>query len=334
MKAYRYEQRIDFSALQLVDVPDPSPRPHEVVIRMQAAAVNYRDLAIARGHYHVGVKAPLIPVADGAGEVVAVGDEVDRFRVGDLVCPIYMPDWIDGPVSARVARRRLGGPSDGVLREYLCLDQQEAVRAPSGLSAEEAATLPVAAVTAWHSLYRLGRLLPGQSVLVQGSGGVSIAAMQLALIGGARVIAQTRREEAAPALRELGVQHVLVGTGDAPLRQLRSWTGGGVDVAVNVAGGQSLNDSIRATRPQGQVHLVGYAEGVETGFDMYTAIRHAVTLRAASAGHRNSFEAMNRAIEQHGLHPVVARTYPVARFRDACEALARGGHFGKIVLTF
>lgn len=332
MKAYRYEERIELSALTLVDLPDPTPGPREIVIRLRAVALNYRDLAIARGRYHVGVSAPLIPLADGAGEVVSVGGQVTRFAVGDLACPIYMPDWIDGPVNARVARRRLGGPSDGVLREYLCLSEEEAVRAPAGLAAEEAATLPVAAVTAWHSLYELGRVRPGDTVLVQGTGGVSIAAMQLALAGGARVIAHTRRQQAAAALRDLGVHHVLVGAGQR--EQRRAWSGARADVVVNVAGGASLNDSIQATRPEGWVHLVGYASGIETSFDMYTAIRHAITLRAASAGPRLSFENLNRAIEQHRLRPVVARDYPVGRIRQAYDALAQGGHVGKIVLTF
>jgi NADPH:quinone reductase-like Zn-dependent oxidoreductase len=175
-----------------------------MVLRMRAVELNYRDLAIARGHYHVAVSPPLVPLSDGAGEVVSIGSKVRRVRVGELACPVYLPDWIDGPISPRVGRRRLGGPSDGVLAEMMCLNEQDVVRAPAHLDAAEAATLAVTAVTAWHSLYEIGNVAPGEAVSVQGSGGVSTAALQFARAGGARVIAVVRGERHATALRRLG----------------------------------------------------------------------------------------------------------------------------------
>src|SRR5581483_9628746 len=200
MKAYVYSGKISLDTLAPVTREEPAPGPHEIVLRMRALSLNYRDLAIARGHYHASVEPPLVPIADGAGEVVAVGSHVARFRVGELACPLYLPDWIDGPPTPEKLRRRLGGPNDGVMAEFVCIDEQAAVRAPEHLDAPEAACLPIAAVTAWHSLFNHGVVRPGETVVVLGTGGVSIAAIQFAHAAGAQVIAVTRREEWAERL--------------------------------------------------------------------------------------------------------------------------------------
>lgn len=334
MKVYAYAERIALDDLRVMERSDPQPGPHDVVLRMCSVALNYRDLAIARGHYHVGVQPPLVPVSDGAGEVIAVGARVTRVRQGDLACPVYLPDWIDGPVSPRVARRRLGGPSDGVLAEFMCLNEEEVVRAPSHLSPEEAATLPVTAVTAWHALYQNATLRPGETLLVQGAGGVSMAALQLARAGGARVIALIRGGRHADRLRALGIEDIVT-TGDAAdwPAQVLALTGG-VDVAIDVAGGASLARSIAATRTGGRVHLVGYAADTAASIDIFEAIRRATTIHVATAGNRQSFEALVRVLQMQAIRPVVAKTFPVAAFGAALEQLAAGGHVGKLVLTF
>jgi NADPH:quinone reductase-like Zn-dependent oxidoreductase len=223
MKAFAYRDRIAFDSLVEVNLPDPEPGPHDVVLRMRAAALNYRDLAIASGNYHIAVNAPLIPLSDGAGEVLQIGAQVIRVRIGDIACPTYLPDWIEGPVSPRLARRRLGGPSDGVLAEMICLHEDEIVKAPSHLDPVESATLPVAAVTAWHCLYQLGTLRPGETLVVLGSGGVSTSALQLARAGGARVIAVTRREGHRARLQQLGATDVVLddGSGESRCRARR-----------------------------------------------------------------------------------------------------------------
>jgi NADPH:quinone reductase-like Zn-dependent oxidoreductase len=334
LRSYVYAERIGLDHLRPMERPDPVPGPHDVVLRMRAAALNFRDLAIARGHYHIQVSPPLVPLSDGAGEVVAVGGKVTRFRLGDLACPLYFPDWIDGPVGARVARRRLGGPTDGVLSEMMCVNEEEAVRAPKHLDAAEAATLPVAPLTAWNSLYQIGTVRPGESVVVQGTGGVSTAALQFARAGGARTIAVVRGTRHEARLRQLGVCDVLT-DGDAP-----DWPNrvlalvGGADVSVNVAGGDTLTRSISATRPGGKVHLVGYAADTSASFDIFEAIRRATTVHIATAGSRAAFETMVRTMELHAIRPAISREFPVEQIAAAFECLQQGGHFGKVVVRF
>lgn len=336
MRAYAYVDNISLDHLRPVELPDPEPGPRDVVVRIRAVALNFRDLAIARGAYHVGVSPPLVPLSDGAGEVVAVGPEVTRASVGDLVCPVYLPDWIDGDVSPRVARRRLGGPSDGVLAEFVCLHEDEVVRAPSHLSAEEAATLPVAAVTAWQALHRTSHVRPGDNVLVQGAGGFSGAAIQLASAAGARVISVTRSDHHKKALRQLGAADVIVSSGgtDEMARKIVSMTDGlGAEAVLDVAGGESLNRSIASTRMGGHVHLVGYAADKVASIDIFQAIRHAVTVHVATAGSRESFEALTRAMAFRRLRPPVGRLFKATEIHVAFDALGKGGGFGKLVLT-
>ncbi len=336
MRAYAYVDRIGPDALVPVERPDPVPGPHDVVLRMQAAALNYRDLAIARGHYHIKCSPPLVPVSDGAGDVIAVGSQVTRLQTGEIACPVYLPDWIDGPASPRVLRRRLGGPTDGVLSELLCLNEEEVVRAPSHMDAVEASTLPITAVTAWQSLYQLGCLRPGETLVVLGTGGVSTAALQLARAGGVQVIAVVRRPEQECQMREFGAHHVVLapGTTDWPRRVAELTAGRGADAVIDVVGGDSLRNSIAATRSGGTVHVVGYAAETDAHFDIFDAIRHATTIRVAVAGNRNSFEALIRVMEQQTIRTAIHRTFPIARWREAFECLANGGHFGKIVLKF
>lgn len=335
MRAWTYVDRIALDDLRAVERPDPTPGPHDVVLRMRAAALNYRDVAIASGHYHVGVAAPLVPVSDGAGEVIEIGSAVSRVRVGDLVCPTYLPDWIDGAIGPRVAMRRRGGPSDGVLAELLCLNEDEVVKAPTHLDAAEAASLPVAAVTAWHSLYRHAILRPGQVLLVNGAGGVSTAAAMFGRAGGAQVIVATRGGKHAEALAKRGVHAVIDSQADDwPLPMLRITGGQGADVVVDVAGGPSLNRSVLALKPGGHLHLVGYAADTQAGLDIFEAIRHAATIHVATAGHRQSFEDMVRAMELHQLRPPIGLALPVEDFAGGLEALKTGAHFGKVVLTF
>lgn len=335
MRCYLFSKNVSMDDLVLTERPDPVPGPRDIVLRMRAAALNFRDLAIVRGHYHVGVSPPLVPVSDGAGEVIQVGSEVTRFRIGDLVCPTYLPDWIEGPIRPWNVRRRLGGPSDGVLSELMCLHEEEAVRAPRHLDAIEAAQLPVAAATAWHSLFQLGSVRPAETVLIQGSGGISTIALQLAHAAGARTIMVTRNDRHADALRALGADAVLSnGASEGwPDDVLNLTERRGVEVSLNVAGGNTLTRSIAATRMGGLVHLVGYAAGTTADLDIFTAIQHATTIHVATAGNRQNLEAFVRAAERHQIRPVIAKAFRLEQIRDAFAFLAQGGHIGKVGLV-
>ena len=335
MRAYEFTDAISLESLHLVERPDPSPGPHDIVIRMHAAALNFRDLAMVRGHYHIGVSPPLIPLSDGAGDVVAIGAAVTRFRVGDLVCPTYLPDWHRGPIDAGHIRRRLGGPTDGVLRELMCVHETEAVHAPAHLDATQAAALPVAAATTWRALYRIGSLRPGETLLVQGAGAVSTTAVQLAKAGGARAIAVLRDDRHADALKKLGADLVLT-NGKAPTwpQQVREATGGiGADVAINVAGGKTLTSTVAATKMGSIVHLIGFAADPIAELDLFEAIRHGTTFHTATAGSREDFEAFVQTSQQHGFRPAIAKTFALAELRDALAYFGQGGHCGKVVLT-
>jgi len=334
MWVYQYDNRIALESLKRMEWPDPEPGSHDIVIQMGAVALNHRDIAIARGHYHIRVQPPLVPLSDGAGRVVQIGQEVTRFRLGDLAAPVYLPDWIDGPVTPRAGRRRLGGPTDGVLSEFKCVHEEEAVRLPSFLSAADAATLPVTAVTAWHALNVTGTLTAGDTVLIQGTGALSLAALQVARMAGTKTILLTRDDRHSPRLRALGADIVITTRQEPDWAEavLEATGGNGADVSVDILGGDSLNRTIRATRVGGRVHAVGYVTGTSATIDLFEAIRHAVTIHVATAGHRASFEALVRALDQHQVRPVVGDQYAVDRLSDAFEGMAQGGHFGKIVV--
>jgi NADPH:quinone reductase-like Zn-dependent oxidoreductase len=334
MWVYQYRDRIALESLERTEWPDPDPGPHDVVIQMSAVALNHRDIALARGHYHIDAQPPLVPLSDGAGHVVAIGREVTRFRIGDLAAPVYLPDWIDGPVTPHSGIRRLGGPTDGVLLEFKCVHEAEAVRLPSFLSAAEGATLPITAVTAWHALNVTGTLKSSDTVFIQGTGALSLAALQVAKMAGTRTILLTRDNRFSPRLRELGADIVITTEQepDWPQAVVKATDGNGADVLVDILGGDSLNRTIRAARVGGCIHAAGYVTGTSATIDLFEAIRHAVTIHVATAGHRASFESLARALDQHQLHPVVGDQYSIDEIPDAFEAMARGGHFGKIVI--
>ena len=333
MKAFAFESRLALDDLHAVEQTEPSPSGRQVLVRMRAASLNYRDLSIARGEYG-SYRLPLVPVSDGAGTIVALGSAVRRFRVGDLVCPAYVPDWIDGPVKEETAKRRLGGPVDGVLRELMCLDEEALVRAPSHFTAAEAATLPIAGVTAWQALFAEGRAVAGQTVCVQGSGGVSLFVVQLARTAGLRVISLLRGTERRDALERLGAEVFDSTTTDWPEQVLAATGGNGVDLFVDVVGGPMLSKAIAATRMGGSVVLLGYVGGTTATLDLLAVIRRAITLRAVSGGSRTSFEQLVRFLEVHELRPVIGARFSFDQARAAYDYLATGKPMGKVVIDF
>lgn len=335
MRAYELTQGEGPSALVLTERPDPTPGPGEVLLRMRAASLNYRDLAILQGTYGAFPR-PLVPLSDGVGEVVAVGPGVRRFARGERVIPLYVPGWRSGLPSEEVSRRRLGGPLDGVLRELVCVHEEEATLAPPHLTDEEAATLPIAGVTAWHALFAAGRVGPGDTVVVQGTGGVSLFGLQLARLAGAQGVVTSRSAEKLARARALGATHG-IHTGTHPdweTQVLALTEGRGADHVLDVVGGEGLERSIAATRLGGTVSVVGFLGGMKATFDLPLALRRMVRLQAVSVGSRESQEALGRALAAHGVRPVVDRVYPFEEAHAAFAHLESGAHFGKVVLRF
>jgi NADPH:quinone reductase-like Zn-dependent oxidoreductase len=322
--------------LAQVDRPAPMPGPREVSVRIHVASLNYRDLMFAKGVYNPHAKLPAIPLSDGAGEVVAVGEQVSRWKVGDRVCPIFNQFWIEGDYSSAKARGTLGGGDvPGVAREQGAFHEEGLVRIPDHLSYEEAATLPCAAVTAWHALVDFGRIKAGDTVLTLGTGGVSIFALQFARLHGARVIATSSSDAKLKRARQFGADETINyrSTPDWEKEVLRLTGAQGVDHVVEVGGAGTLPKSVAATRTAGKISLIGVLAG-GPGFNPVSVLMKSLRLQGIFVGSRAMFEAMNRAIEVSQLRPIVDRTFKFAELREALAYMESGSHFGKIVMTF
>jgi len=334
MRRYQLGTLGSLDALKLMEVPEPRPGLGEVVVRMRACSLNHRDLNIVAGGYTShALKAGAIPVSDGAGEIVAVGEGVTRWKVGDRVAPIFVQRWIGGRLLLEYMSSALGGPSDGVLAEQIVLNQEGLVRIPAHMSYEEAATLPCAAVTAWNAAFVRGSLQAGQTLLTLGTGGVSLFAAQFGLMAGAHVIATTGTAAKVARLKALGVTHVIdtQATPDWDVLVREITESGGVDVVVEVGGPGSLAKSISALRYCGHISSVGNLAG-KSMIDPAPLFAKRASLCGIQVGSRDMFEEMNRAIEVAKLRPVIDRVFDFTEARAAYEYLASGKHFGKVVI--
>jgi NADPH:quinone reductase-like Zn-dependent oxidoreductase len=333
MRLWRLHGPAGPDRLRLSEAPMPVPGPHDVLVRIGAVSLNFRDLMVFDGRYaHGGVREGLVPCSDGAGEVVAIGDGVDRFEIGDRVAGLFLPRWQGGPYEDRYGLDALGGGRDGVLADYVLFDQEALVSVPPHLGLIEAATLPCAALTAWNALFGGTPLVPGQTVLLLGTGGVSLFALLFAQMAGARTILVTTRAEKRARALELGAHEVLA-MSETPdwAEEARALTGGvGVDHVVEVVGGSNVDASIRACRNGGQVHLIGAQAG--GGIDAAQLRRKNIFLRGIYVGSRSHFQAMNRALEFSGRRPVVDRVFPFEQAPDAYAYLRSGAHLGKVVV--
>ena len=335
MKAFQYEA-FGLDGLKLAEIAEPQPEPRRVAVQFRAASLNYRDLLFAWGVYNPRAKFPTIPLSDGAGEVVAVGREVTRWKAGDRVCPIFTQGWFEGPYNAAKAGTTLGGGDlPGVLREVGCFDEQSLVRIPEHLSYEEAATLPCAAVTAWNSLVVFGNLQAGETVLTLGTGGVSIFALQLAKLHGARVIATSSSDEKLARVRAMGADETINyrQTPDWEKEVLRLTDGVGVDHVVEVGGAGTISKSIAAARIAGKIGVIGVlaqGEGVNPMF----LLMKTLSLQGIFVGSREMFEHLNAAIRVAQLKPVIDRTFAFEEAVEALRYMETGSHFGKIVLRY
>ncbi|HEY1507208.1 MAG TPA: NAD(P)-dependent alcohol dehydrogenase [Stellaceae bacterium] len=310
------------------------PGPGELLVAMRAATVNYRDFVFARGGYGRESGAlPIIPLSDGAGIVAATGPGVTRAKPGDLVCPIVMPQWLDGPMRDEHRRATLGGSVDGVMAEQMKLRQESAVKAPQGYSAVQAATLPCAALTAWNAL---AGVRPGDLVVTQGTGGVSLFALQFAHAMGATVIVTSSSDAKLTRARALGARHAINYRSQPEwAAALRSLTGRGADLVIELGGAQSLAQSIRAVRTGGTVALIGVLSGAKAEIELGRVVTRGLRLQAITLGSRDDFEAMVQFIDRHRVKPVIDdHRFAFAETRDAIAAIAEGKHFGKLAIEF
>lgn len=318
--------RLEPAAIERRPVP-----PGAVRLRMLAASLNHRDLRVVEGRYDPRFPLPLVPLSDGVGEVIELGPGARRFAVGDRVCPVFSPSWIAGPPDWDAVRLTRGGAVPGVLAREIVVGEQELVAAPAHLDPAEAATLPCAALTAWTALEGLR---PGETVLVLGTGGVSIFALQLARLRGARVLATTSSSRKARVLQDLGADLVIRYDQEPRWgREARRATGGGVDRVVEVGGSGTLAESLDAVRPGGTVACVGVVAGGEAMPPPYPVFMKAVRLQGIFVGSRADFEAMNRAIALHRLRPVVDTVFAFEEAPSAFARLASGDHVGKVCVA-
>jgi NADPH:quinone reductase-like Zn-dependent oxidoreductase len=333
MYAYQFSKRTGFDDMMKADLPTPRPARRQVLVKMVACSLNFRDLAIALGTYRMPVLEKLIPLSDGAGEVIEVGPDVTRVKPGDRVAGCFFQGWVAGPISAERVRRALGGSVQGLLAQYAVLDDDGVVRLPDHLSFEEGACLPCAAVTAWQALAVHGPLKPGETVLVQGTGGVSVFAMQFARMMGGQVIVISSSEEKLARAKSLGAIHGInyKARPDWDKAVLELTNGTGVDHVVEVGGAKTLERSLGSVRLGGRISVIGVLTGSAQINPNYILGRRA-NLQGMSVGSTEMFEAMNRAIAAARLKPVIDRVFSFDDARDAFRYLDSGAHFGKVVV--
>ncbi|NIE63072.1 NAD(P)-dependent alcohol dehydrogenase [Burkholderia sp. Ax-1719] len=323
--------------LQRDEVTTPEPKPGELLVKVGAVSLNFRDKAIVEGFYepHL-VPKPLIPVSDAAGTVVAVGDGVTRFKVGDRVNSTLYSRWIDGAPGPNEPAYCLGMPLPGGLADYMIIHEESAVPAPASMSDEEASTLPIAALTAWYSLMDVGHLQAGQTVLVQGTGGVSIFAAQIAIAAGARVILTSSKDENIAKVKALigsdNIEGVNYKTDPDWERKVLELTNGlGADITIDVAGGNGINQSVAATKVQGVIAQVGFMTGQTSALNLMPLIFRQTSIRGIAVAPRTSFERMNVFLDEHKIKPVIDHVYSFDEAVQAFEHLSRGP-FGKVVI--
>lgn len=333
MKTYLLKNGFGIENLVMEDAPQPMPSVGQALIKMKAWSLNYRDLLVVRGIYKPKLRFPFQMISDGVGEVVSVGSGVTRVKAGDRVAGAFMQKWVEGGPSEEKSASALGGDIPGLAAEYVVLDVEGLVHVPDELTDEEGASLPCAAVTAWNALVTEGRLTAGETVLVQGTGGVSIFALQFAKMLGAKVIATSSSDEKLARVRVLGADETInyKSTPEWGKRVLELTGGKGVDHVVEVGGAGTLGQSLIAVRTGGRISMIGVLTG--GGADTVPILMKAVTVQGIFVGSRSMFEAMNAAIAHNRMKPVIDdRTFAFSQFPDALHYMESGQHFGKIVL--
>ena len=334
MKAYEINE-FGIDNLTLAERAESSPQANEVKVKFHAASLNFRDLMMIKGQYNPKLKTPLVPFSDGAGEVVEVGGSVTKFKVGDRVTPIFMQGWLEGKIDAEKGRTALGGDLDGCLREFGNFDENGLICIPDHFSYEEAATLPCAAVTAYHALFESGAMKSNDSILLQGTGGVSIFALQFAATLGTKIIITSSSDEKLERAKDLGATDFI------NYKQREDWDRAvleltekrGVDHVVEVGGAETIAKSLNAVKAGGHIAVIGVLSGATGGLNPVNILMKSIRLQGIYVGSRQMFEDMNRMFSQYiHIKPVIDKVFDFGEVKDALKYMENGSHFGKIVV--
>jgi NADPH:quinone reductase-like Zn-dependent oxidoreductase len=335
MRAYQLPKGgAGIESLAKVDLPEPKPQHRQVKVKVAACSLNFRDLGIVRGTYRMPVRDKVVPLSDGAGEVVEIGEGVTRVKVGDKVASCFFQRWVGGEPSQTVQASALGGAVDGMLTEYAVLEEDGVVKIPEHLSVVEGATLPCAAVTAWHAMMVHAKLIAGQTVLLQGTGGVSIFALQFAHAMGVTAIITSSSDDKLARAKKLGAAHTVnYKTTPDWEKAAVAFTGDrGVDHVVEVGGAGTLARSFGAIRIGGKISMIGGLSGAATELNPGLIMARRANIQGISVGSTEMFEAMNAAISANAIKPIIDREFGFDEAQAAYQHMASGAHFGKIVI--
>ena len=335
MKVWQIKDTFGIDKLTLSERPELTPGHGQIVVRVKAVSLNYRDFMTVKNGGALGTKIPKIPCSDGAGEVVKVGPDVTRVKPGDRVAGIFFQNWLSGDIDAHHFTSALGGAIDGMLAEQVVLHEDGVVPIPPYMSYEEAATLPCAAVTSWQALVSKGGMKAGDTILIQGTGGVSIFALQFAVMSGARVIITSSSDEKLARAKQLGAWATInyKTTPEWGKEALKLTNGAGVDHVVEVGGAGTLEQSFQAVRVGGTISLIGILSGFGGQISPYPVLMKGLRFQGIYVGSREMFEAMNRAMEVQKMKPVIDRMFPFTQAREALTLMESAAHFGKIVIA-
>lgn len=335
MRAYQVQTADGFEDIKLIELAEPDIAADEVLVEMKACSLNFRDLLIPQGGYVRNDIRPIIPVSDGAGVVAAVGSAVTNVKVGDRVVGNFFQEWVDGPMGTAGLHSALGGSINGTLSDYFVLKANAALPIPEQLSFEEAASLPCAAVTAWHALVSLGNLQAGDTVLLLGTGGVSVFGLQLAKVLGANVIITSSSDEKLERTRKMGADHTV------NYREYPDWEkevlkitdGNGVDNVLEVGGVGTFEKSIASTKVNGIISMIGLLSGFDGPAFNLSVVFNLLRIHGIYVGSVEMFSAMNKVITDNNIKPVIDKTFSFSDALDAYRYLAAAKHFGKVVIT-
>lgn len=336
MKTYQITNGYSIASLRIVEKDHPKLLPNQVLVKIKALSLNYRDLLVIKGVDDWKPPVGRIPVSDGVGTIVEVGSAVTTLSANERVAGLFLPNWVDGTLTAEKLANPLGGKvRDGLLQEYAVLNENELIKVPAFLSDEEAATLPCAALTAWHGLIEKGKIQPGNTVLIQGTGGVSLFSIQFAIMAGAEVILLSGSDEKLHLAKQMGVNHLI------NYKSLPNWegevlnitNGNGVNHVVEVVGSNHINKSIDTVALDGTISIIGLINGLKGEINTVKIMTKQIRLQGINVGSKEMFNRMNNALEIHNIHPIIDKTYAFEDAKEALTLLERSSHFGKLCIS-